>query len=599
MRDGRFIRHCKFSAGLLALVGVSLPNPAAAASWVAAGTFHSVVVDDPHGITQAGRTGTINFTLPAGLASGPSWAVIATGNNHGLAIDGSGALFSWGNNDYGQLGRPMTSGERTAVRVGTSQDWRFVAAAGDRSAAIQSDGSLWTWGDWPTGIDGVNQSAVPLRVVSGDSWKAVGLGNHHSLAVREDGSLWAWGYNNHHSLGDGTNVSRPTPVRIGIDNDWASVACGGFTSYAIKTNGSLWVWGGAYHSSVYGMGPGVQIPLQVPTPTGTGNDWKSIHPAVDGRFVLALKRTRSLWSWGTNPGGVLGHGDATTRDTPAQVGTSTDWHAVAAGATHAIATRADGSVWHWGGLPMSQVPGSETPADVSALFSPVAGMRVFSEWSGELNHSSGRLTCRTTILGEPTGNLLRLRNDGLLPLIVSEIVVPAGFSISSPVATVPPLQEISLSLYLAASSKGAFGGDLLIRSNRHSIPEFAIEIIGQVVSADDDTDGDGLNDAAEAAMSQLGFDWDSPQHSMVEALITRRTIAGLSLAGDVQDVRIKTHPPQWDSHGALVGLEFLDSADGSTVPIDSAAPQAPADISADLRIQLQPGRRLLRIGEGK
>jgi alpha-tubulin suppressor-like RCC1 family protein len=68
---------------------------------------------------------------------------------------------------------------------------------------------------------------------------------------------------------------------------------------------------------------------------------------------MAVKSTGTLWSiGGTNTNGQLGLGDATTRSSPVQVGTDTNWSSVsagnAAGGYFTLARKTDGSLWSWG-----------------------------------------------------------------------------------------------------------------------------------------------------------------------------------------------------------------------------------------------------------
>lgn len=561
---------------------------------VAAYRYHTLVAQEPYGISHLGDLGSPDASLPTALATGSSWRSLATGSDHMLAVDGNGALFSYGDGSLGQLGRPEVDGEKTPSQVGGDHDWKIVAAAQDRSAAIKNDGSMWTWGFDSTGIPNSSQLAVPTKVGTA-TWKALSLGSYYSLAIQIDGSLWAWGNNNHYSLGDGTNLSRDVPVRIGTDNDWSSVACAGSTSFGIKSDGSLWVWGGASHTSAFGLGPGISSPIQTPIPTNTGNDWRSIHPSATGGFVIGIKQSGTLWSWGKNELGQLGQGDNTTRDVPTQVGSFSDWIAATSGEAHAAAIRSDGSIWQWGAEGMTSIPITYIPTDRSSYYAPTVGLRI-SGPSGWMNSTDGYFTCPPTIVGEPKNNTVRIHNTGLLPLAISEVIPPQGFDTDASTLDVPPLEVRELNVRLTSTTKGYYSGTLLLRGNHATIPEFPIDVSGQVVSPQDDTDGDGLNDAAEVAMSPLGFNWNYSQSTLVQTFFSQAHVAGLSTKSEVWDVTISPLPPARNSEsGGAVELKLLNSSDSTQVPLETLSIDGHPSPGMNVEFDAPAGSKRIRV----
>ncbi len=120
-----------------------------------------------------------------------------------------GTLWSWGRHDDGRLGEERNFWERLSPnQIGTDTDWASVAAGSDHSVAIKTDGTLWTWGDNEHGElgDGTTIDRPEPVQIGDDAWKQVSGGWDFTVGIRADGTLWAWGQNNYGQLGDGTNV---------------------------------------------------------------------------------------------------------------------------------------------------------------------------------------------------------------------------------------------------------------------------------------------------------------------------------------------------------------------------------------------------------
>jgi alpha-tubulin suppressor-like RCC1 family protein len=320
------------------------------------------------------------------LQRGSNWVKIATGDNHSLAIRPDGSLWSWGRNDFGQMGigrydtttsdSGMPSMRPSPIRVGSDTNWVAMAAGVLYSVALKSDGSLWSWGgNWAGQLgNGTTNRLValfsnyelasqapktncPVQVGADRDWVAIAAGAEHLLALKSNGSLWGWGRNDCGQLGDGTVEYRAQPTQIGTETNWADVAAGGgFTgghSVALKRDGSLWVWGNYRPKASPQIVMGAATATR-PTRLGADNDWKQI-VAGDG-FTLAIKSDGSLWAVGLDCSGVLGKVNGTI-NTMTRIGNRNDWVAAAIegvgyyGGRDAYCTyglEADGTLWVWG-----------------------------------------------------------------------------------------------------------------------------------------------------------------------------------------------------------------------------------------------------------
>ena len=179
---------------------------------------------------------------------------------------------------------------------------------------MKKDGTLWTWGRNEYGQlgDGTNTSrSTPVQVL--DQVIAVSLGYYHTVALRADGTVWTWGYNYSGQLGlttTGNNVKEPTQV---MDRDHiALIEAGGDMTAAISEDGALYVCGYGY----YGDGNSAHS-------NGYLNQVRSL-PDMNGidlgpEHALIVKKDGSLWSWGKNRYYELGDYTDSVRTSPVEL----------------------------------------------------------------------------------------------------------------------------------------------------------------------------------------------------------------------------------------------------------------------------------------
>ena len=88
-----------------------------------------------------------------------------------VVIKSDGTLWTWGRNDYGQLGDGTTTDRLTPVQIGTAGNWALVSTGtgenptSPRTVALKSDGTLWTWGRNESGQLGDGTTADRLSPV--------------------------------------------------------------------------------------------------------------------------------------------------------------------------------------------------------------------------------------------------------------------------------------------------------------------------------------------------------------------------------------------------------------------------------------------------
>ena len=260
-----------------------------------------------------------------------------------------GELYAWGYNAYGGIGVGDRVNRSSPVQL-PGTEWTYVYSNYLQANATKSDGTMWWWGYgvYGSGNNDVIDRSSPTQI-PGTQWASAIGGNYLStIAKKTDGTLWAWGYGNQGQLGNnigGANSFQSSPVQI-PGTEWDLVSETGYAQYyggATKTDGTLWGWGNNVNYGGLGQNDRVQrsSPVQIP-----GTQWN-----LDStkRFFIsahsgAIKTDGTLWSWGYNSYGNLGHNDRTTRSSPVQV-PGTQWKYVNFGTTHMLATKTDGTLW--------------------------------------------------------------------------------------------------------------------------------------------------------------------------------------------------------------------------------------------------------------
>ena len=164
------------------------------------------------------------------------------------------------------------------------------------------------------------------------------------------GQLFSVGDNSKGALGQNNLTKYSSPVQI-PGTTWSAISARGnggteHVSLAVKTDGTLWSWG--YNN--FGMlGHNNRTNYSSPVQVGSGTDWVKDQKAIsNGANTFAIKTDGTLWSWGYGEDGGLGQNDNVYRSSPVQI-PGTTWSKVSGGTRRgAFGIKTDNSLWGWG-----------------------------------------------------------------------------------------------------------------------------------------------------------------------------------------------------------------------------------------------------------
>ncbi len=389
-----------------ALLGAFVLAPAASASAAAgqlygfgensAGQLASTVGNG----SEAANPMPVLLTLPG--ATGPV-VQTAAGARFTLALTSSDQLYAFGSNEYGQLGVVAGSGApganptpRLLTLPGAVGRVAQLAAGSTHSLALTSTGELYTFGENQFGQLGraansgtENANRVPERVsLPGASGQVVQIaaGYEHSLALTSTGQLYAFGGNRYGELGNVTNVGTqipnpaPTPVPLpGASGQVVQIAAGVEESLALTSTGQLYAFGGNRYGEL-GRAANVETPLPNPTPVpvslpAAAGPLRSI--AAGAFHSLALTASGLIYAFGRNTSGQLGNaagtGSETANATPLAVtlaGANAPAIGLAAGSAHSLAITASGELYSFGSNLDGQLGRAASSGTASATPTP-------------------------------------------------------------------------------------------------------------------------------------------------------------------------------------------------------------------------------------
>lgn len=358
---------------------------------------------DQNGLVTGHSPGIARITASAGVITsyptdvivfeaGPpiAWDTIIAGpwHNCGLA---QGRAYCWGSNEYGQLGTGDTENRFVPTLVAGGHSFTTLALGDNFTVALDANGKAYAWGRNDQGQLGDGTTAertTPTEVAGDHSFTAISAGNSHVVALTEDGTPLTWGRNSNGQLGDG-GMPRdhlvPGPV-FGSDilgETFTAVSAGYSFTMALRSDSTLYTWG----ENRYGqLGHGDRVLTRnEPRPVidqDTGLPMKFIAIDAGDYHAVALDTNGRGWSWGEGFLGRLGNGTTTVSPYPSRVSGDIEFAWIGAGGSHTMGIGTDGTVWGWGeGLQGQLGNGTKDRYNVPTMIAQIQGFILLSPGS--------------------------------------------------------------------------------------------------------------------------------------------------------------------------------------------------------------------------
>jgi alpha-tubulin suppressor-like RCC1 family protein len=177
---------------------------------------------------------------------------ISCGAYHSLALSESGDVYSWGHNYRGELGNNSTSDESEPYRITKLRFMKVldIACGYNHSIAVTDIGKCYSWGNNEFGQlgHGNNMNAFePFQVIfpSNTAIIKATCGTNHSLFLSSDRKIFACGLNHFGQIGNGTEDNQNIPVELQCSVNFVDFHATIFDhiSVARSEDGDCYMWG--------------------------------------------------------------------------------------------------------------------------------------------------------------------------------------------------------------------------------------------------------------------------------------------------------------------------------------------------------------------
>jgi alpha-tubulin suppressor-like RCC1 family protein len=311
---------------------------------------------------------------------------VSTGDSHACRVTSAGKLHCWGKNNMGQVGDGTKTYRSVMTPVkGSPQDlWQSVMTSRNTSCALRSDNSLWCWGWTLAVLPGSQTATEPQKVGPFTDWEQVDASQSHACGIRKGGVLVCWGGNASGQLGQASPLmaTPDSPITVMPGATWSYVSTGSDYTCAVKADGTLWCWGNNFHGN---LGDGTTTQQKTPKQVGTSTDWRVVAAGAN-MTTCGIRLDGSLFCWGLNSRSQVGCCSGTQQvTTPQKVGGASSWRVVQGDGFSTCGIRYDDTVWCWGamlegfGTPGAELKGSLGGSlDVATSSEPTSQRRTFA-----------------------------------------------------------------------------------------------------------------------------------------------------------------------------------------------------------------------------
>ena len=364
---------------------------------------------------------TYNILPDTILLPRESITTIAAGYSRSAVLTSEGRFFTWGLNNYYQLGDGTREHRISPINITHHLDLNAEEKIVDialgtymHTAALTSKGRLFMWGINSSGQGGIGTTTSPEIIVTpkditdyfnletNEYITDMALGDRHTIVVTSENRVFTFGSNSSGQLGDGTTTDRYQPTEITVYFNFAvgeeiiQIGASNRNTSLLTSEGRLFMWGENDRGQIGDGNRGVfnnrDKPTEITEQLTLEDDETIIRFALGSKFASALTSEGRMFTWGTNYAGQLGDGEgdidewwgSSYRDVPFDItdNFNLSFHEtiidIAMGGSHTAALTSEGRLFTFGvntfgqlgdgNVSKTELNDRDLPYDITAAF---------------------------------------------------------------------------------------------------------------------------------------------------------------------------------------------------------------------------------------